>query len=138
MCNSFGHACDDGFGDAIIASFTPACLSCLIHIDRQTHIEFEHLIEPCLSDGAVYEAPGPGSCDLDIEIYVSAPSEHLPLLVMARVERCVSRARRQEMSLLLLRLGCSSECAHVRACSCRTKWPCAPPASETAATQTLR
>ena len=135
MCESFRHACDDE--DAIFSLFTPACFSCLIYNDRHTQIEVEHLIEPCLSDGAVYEAPGPGSCDLDIEIYVSAPSEHMPLLVKARVERCVSRARRQD-ELLLSRLGCSSECAHVRACSCRTKWPCAPPASETAATQTLR
>ena len=54
-------------------------------------------IEPCLSDGAVYEAPGPGSCDLDIEIYVSAPSEHLPLHVMARVERCVSRVSSRDV-----------------------------------------
>ena len=30
-----------------------------------------------------YEAPGPGSCDLDTEIFVSASSKHLPLLVMA-------------------------------------------------------
>ena len=45
-----------------------------------------------------YEAPGPGSCDLDIEIFVSASSEHLPLHVMARVERYVSsRSCRQDV-----------------------------------------
>ena len=91
MCSSLRHACNRGTEDAIIASFAPACLSCLIYYDSHD-FDLEHLIEPCLSDGAVYEAPGPGSCDLDIEIYVSVPSEHLSLLVMARVEQCVARA----------------------------------------------
>ena len=101
MCTiSFRHACND---DASLASFTPACLGCLGANFATRHMPPP--IEPCLSDGAVYEAPGPGSCDLDIEIYVSASSEHLPLHVMAQVERYVARAHTYRQDVVAVAVG---------------------------------